>query len=92
MGPPAKKMDKSKALGLMGFSTSRSIEAAEGPKATRALLDKALFEKTQEILHRSANAKQANKPGGKAGAGAKKKSATSSPGSSELWFHGKIDF
>ena len=49
-----RKLDKSRALAIMGFSTARALESCFGkPDKARELLDEALFKKTQEILHGS---------------------------------------
>jgi hypothetical protein len=51
MAPP-KKMDKGKALAIMGFGTSRPLDVSLGqPEKIREILDKALFDRTQEMLH-----------------------------------------
>ena len=49
---PKSKIDKGRALGIMGFSSSRPLDACLGdPEQIRSLLDEALYKKTQEILH-----------------------------------------
>ena len=46
------KIDKSRALAIMGFATSRPLDACFGkPDKAREILDEALYIKTQEILH-----------------------------------------
>ena len=47
-----RKMDKGRALSIMGFSTTRPIDAQCGkPDKIREVLDKALFQRTQEMMH-----------------------------------------
>ena len=51
MAPP-KKMDKGMALAIMGFPTARPLEQVMSkPDECREMLDKALYKRTQEILH-----------------------------------------
>ena len=51
MAPP-KKMDKSMALAIMGFATARPLELLMSkPDECREALDKALYKRTQDILH-----------------------------------------
>ena len=47
-----RKMDKNRALSIMGFSNARPIDAQVGkPDKIREVLDKALFDRTQQMLH-----------------------------------------
>ena len=49
--PMNRKLDKSRALAIMGFSTARALESCFGKhNKARELLDEALFKKTQEIF------------------------------------------
>jgi len=55
MAPP-KKMDKSVALAVMGFKSTRTLESLMSkPDECREELDKALYKRTQEILHNANN-------------------------------------
>lgn len=49
---PKTKIDKGRALSIMGFGSSRPLDACLGNfQKAREILDEALFKKTQEILH-----------------------------------------
>ena len=49
---PKKKIDGGRALSIMGFASSRPLDACLGNQTQiRAVLDEALFKKTQLILH-----------------------------------------
>ena len=49
---PKSKIDKGRALSILGFSSSRPIDACLGDSdLIRQILDEKLFMKTQEILH-----------------------------------------
>ena len=49
---PKSKIDKGRALSILGFSSSRPVDACLGDSdLIRKILDEALFKKTQEILH-----------------------------------------
>ena len=49
---PKTRIDKGRALGIMGFPSSRPLDACLGNfEKAREILDEALFKKTQEILH-----------------------------------------
>ena len=49
---PKSRIDKGRALGIMGFPSSRPLDACLGNfEKAREILDEALFKKTQEILH-----------------------------------------
>ena len=46
------KIDKGRALAIMGFTSARPLDACMGNfEKIRDILDAALFTKTQEILH-----------------------------------------
>ena len=66
------KIDKGRALGIMGFKSSRPLDVCVGnTDKIRELLDKALFERTQEILH-GKNSLEADPGAGENGAGRRK--------------------
>lgn len=49
---PKSRIDKGRALAICGFGSSRPLDACLGNfEKARAILDEALFKKTQEILH-----------------------------------------
>ena len=49
---PKNKVDGGRALSIMGFASSRPLDACLGNhNLIRAVLDEALFKKTQQILH-----------------------------------------
>ena len=49
---PKSRIDKGRALAIMGFVSSRPLDACLGNfEKAREILDEALFKKTQEILH-----------------------------------------
>ena len=53
---PKKKLEKGRALAIMGFSSSRPLDSCLGDRELiRAVLDEALFKKTQQILHAPVN-------------------------------------
>ena len=60
---PKTKIDKGRALGIMGYSNSRPLDACLGDsEKIRAILDEALYKKTQEILHAPSNKKAPKRP------------------------------
>ena len=60
---PKSKLDKGRALGIMGFSSSRPLDACLGDaEQTRSLLDDALYKKTQAILHAPVNHNAPKRP------------------------------
>ena len=51
-------MDRNRALSIMGFANARPIDAHVGkPDKIREVLDKALFDRTQQMLHGTASKK-----------------------------------
>ena len=71
MAPP-KKMDKGMALAIMGFANARPLELVMSkPEECREVLDKALYKRTQDILH-NPNGLELPSPGG----GGRRKSGT----------------
>lgn len=61
--PNPRKLDKSRALAILGFATARPLEACFGkPDKAREMLDEALFKKTQEILHGETSLPAPKKP------------------------------
>jgi len=65
-----RKMDKNRALSIMGFANARPIDAQMGKSdKIREVLDKALFDRTQQMMH-GGTAKKTKK---KAKAGGNKK-------------------
>ena len=45
-------MDKNRALSIMGFANARPIDAQMGKSdKIREVLDKALFDRTQQMMH-----------------------------------------
>ena len=53
---PKTRVDKGRALGIMGFSSSRPLDACLGnSEKIRILLDDALYKMTQQILHAPVN-------------------------------------
>ena len=60
---PKTKIDKGRALGIMGYSNSRPLDACLGDsEKIRAILDQALYAKTQEILHAPPSKKAHKRP------------------------------
>ena len=60
---PKTKIDKGRALGIMGYANSRPLDACLGDsEKIRAILDEALYKKTQEILHAPPNKNSAKRP------------------------------
>ena len=60
---PKTKIDKGRALGIMGYPNSRPLDACLGDsEKIRAILDEALYKKTQEILHAPSNKNAAKRP------------------------------
>ena len=58
---PKTKIDKGRALGIMGYSNSRPLDACLGDsEKIRAVLDEALYKKTQEIHKLSTGQNQLN--------------------------------
>ena len=54
--PKKSKIDSGRAMAILGFANSRSLDSCMGDRELiRSVLDEALFKKTQEILHKSAN-------------------------------------
>ena len=52
-------MNRDKALSIMGFPNARRIDAHVGkPDKIREVLDKALFDRTQQMLHGTASIKK----------------------------------
>ena len=60
---PKTRVDKGRALGIMGFSSSRPLDACLGNcEQIRILLDDALYKKTQQILHAPVNHNAPKRP------------------------------
>ena len=56
--PKKSKIDSGRAMAILGFASSRSLDSCLGDRLLiRAVLDEALFKKTQQILHTPANRK-----------------------------------
>ena len=54
--PKKSKIDSGRAMAILGFASSRSLDSCMGDRdLIRAVLDEALFKKTQEILHKPGN-------------------------------------
>ena len=52
-------MDRNRALSIMGFANARPIDAHVGkPDKIREVLDKALFDRTQQMMHGTASIKK----------------------------------